>query len=97
MPVEIFLDVKHVLLIIVAGQLIVGMLGQIVLVGEERPDAAQLQDALSAVHDGQFIPAHKFFATMSSDELVFCFHHIILSILHIIVFVTPCDFFIRML
>ena len=59
MPVEIFLDVKHVLLIIVAGQLIVGMLGQIVLVGEERPDTAQLEDALAAVHNGQLILAHQ--------------------------------------
>ena len=68
MPVEIFFDVKHVLLIIVAGQLIVWVLGQVILVGQKGPDAAQLQDALAAVHDGQLIPTHKFFAIMSSDE-----------------------------
>ena len=62
MAVEILLDVKYVLLIVVPGQLIVGVLGQIVLVGEKRPDTAQLQDALAAVHDGQFIPAHEFMA-----------------------------------
>ena len=95
--VKKLLDVKEVLLVVVAGQLVVGVLGQIILVRQKRPDAAQLQDTLAAVHDCQFIAAHKFFATMSSDELVFCFHYIILSILHIIVFVTPCDFFIRML
>ena len=60
MAVEIFLDVKHIFLVAVPCQLVVGVLGQIVLVGEERPDAAQLQDALAAVHDGQLIPAHKF-------------------------------------
>ena len=36
---------------------------KIVLVGEERPDTAQLEDALAAVHDGQFIPTHKFMAS----------------------------------
>ncbi|MBS5389162.1 MAG: hypothetical protein KHY31_17570 [Clostridiales bacterium] len=38
-------------------------------VREERPHTAQLEDTLAAVHDGQFILAHKLFATMSSDEL----------------------------
>ena len=45
------------------------MLGDVVLVREERPHTAQLEDTLAAVHDGQFILAHKLFATMSSDEL----------------------------
>ena len=44
------------------------MLGDVVLVREERPHTAQLEDALAAVHNGQFILAHKLFATMSSDE-----------------------------
>lgn len=66
--IEILLDVKHILLVVVAGQLVVGMLGEIVFVGEKRPDAPQLQNALAAVHDRQFIAAHKFFAIMSSDE-----------------------------
>ena len=61
-------NVKEVLLVVVAGQLVIGMLGQVVLIREERPHTPQLQDALSAIHDGQLIPAHEFFATMSSDE-----------------------------
>ena len=52
--IEIFLDVEHIFLVVVPCQLVVGVLGQIVLVGEERPDTAQLEDALAAVHDGQF-------------------------------------------
>ena len=41
----------------------VGVLGQVILVGEKRPDTAQLEDALAAVHDGQFIATHKFMAS----------------------------------
>ena len=33
--IEELLDVEHILLVVVAGQLIVGMLGEIILVGEE--------------------------------------------------------------
>ena len=68
MAVEILLDVKHILLVVVSCQLVIGVLGQVILVRQEGPDTAQLQDALTAVHDGQFIPAHEFFAVMSSDE-----------------------------
>ena len=53
-------NVKEVLLVVVAGQLVIGMLGQVVLIREERPHTPQLQDALSAIHDGQLIPAHEF-------------------------------------
>ena len=66
--IEKLLDIEHIFLVVVAGQLVVGMLSQIVLVGEKRPNTAQLQDALAAIHDSQLIPAHKLFATMSSDE-----------------------------
>ena len=62
------LDVKHIFLVVVPCQLIVGVLCQVILVGQKRPDAPQLQDALAAVHDSQFVPAHKLFDTMSSDE-----------------------------
>ena len=62
MAVEILLDVKHIFLVVVSCQLVVGVLGQVILVGQKGPDAAQLQDALAAVHDGQFIPAHEFMA-----------------------------------
>ena len=53
-------NVKEVLLVVVAGQLVIGMLGQVVLIREERPHTPQMQDALSAIHDGQLIPAHEF-------------------------------------
>ena len=64
------LDVKGVLGVRVGGVRVIGVLGDVVLVREERPHTTQLEDALSAVHDSQFILAHKLFATMSSDELV---------------------------
>ena len=41
-----------------------GVLGDVVLVREERPHTAQLEDTLAAVHDGQFILAHKLFAEL---------------------------------
>ena len=66
---EIAFDVKGVFRVGVSGVLVVGVLGDVVLVREERPHPAQLQDALAAVHDGQLILAHKLFAIMSSDEL----------------------------
>ena len=53
-------DVKKILLVVVAGQFIVGVLGQVVLVGQKRPDAAELQNALTTVHDGKLVPAHEF-------------------------------------
>ena len=61
-------DVENVLRVGVGGVLVVGVLGDVVLVREERPHPAQLQDALAAVHDGQLILTHQLFATMSSDE-----------------------------
>ena len=62
------LDVKSVLGVRVGGVWVIGVFGDVVLVREERPHTTQLEDALAAVHDGQFILAHKLFATMSSDE-----------------------------
>ena len=44
------------------------MLGNVEFVAQEWPDSAQLQDALAAIHDRKFVPAHKLFTTMSSDE-----------------------------
>ena len=66
--VQILLDIEGEFLIVVSCVLVVWVLGQIIFVGQERPDAAQLQDALSAVQHGQFIHGGKVFATMSSDE-----------------------------
>lgn len=40
-------------------QVVVGMFRDVVFVRKERTDAAQLQDALAAVHDGDFILRHE--------------------------------------
>ena len=48
--------------------LVIWVPGDIVLVRQEGPDAAQLQNALAAVHNRQLVHGHKLFATMSSDE-----------------------------
>ena len=67
---EVAFDVKGVLRVGVGGELVVGVLGDVVLVREERPHPAQLQDALAAVHDGQLILAHQFFAELLVVERV---------------------------
>ena len=66
--VQELLDIEGVLGVIVGGVLVVRVLGQVVLVAQKRAHTPQLQDALAAVQNCQLIPAHKFFATMSSDE-----------------------------
>ena len=68
--VKKLLDVEKVLLVVVAGQLVVGVMGQFVLVREERPHTAELQNTLATVHDGKLVPAHEFFATMSSGKFI---------------------------
>ena len=45
-----------------------GVLGDVILVREERPHTAQLEDDFAAVHNGQLVLAHQLFATLSSDE-----------------------------
>jgi len=70
-PVQIFLDVEGVFLVIIGCVLIVGMPGDIVLVRQERSDAPKLQDAFIAVHDSQLIPAHQLPSILSSDEFRF--------------------------
>ena len=66
-PQEIF-NAERIFRVGVGGVLVVGVLGDVVLVRQKRPHPAQLEDALAAVHDGQLILAHQLFATMSSDE-----------------------------
>lgn len=66
--VQELLDVECILGIVVGRELVVGVLGQIVLVREERPHSSKLQDALAAVQHGQLVPAHKLPAVKSSDE-----------------------------
>jgi hypothetical protein len=63
------------------------MLGQVIFIREERPDAPELQDTLASVHDCQFIPAHQLTATLSSDE--FRFHIFLLTILQVPLSVFP--------
>ena len=58
---EIAFDVKGVFRVGVSGVLVVGVLGDVVLVRQKRAHTTQLQDALAAVHDGQLILAHKLF------------------------------------
>ena len=66
--IQILLNVEGELFIIIGCVLVVRVLRQIVFIRQEGTNASQLQDAFAAVHDCQFIPAHKLFATMSSDE-----------------------------
>ena len=58
------LEVKGVLGVRVGGVRVIRALGDVVLVREERPHTAQLKDTLAAVHDSQFILAHKLFAEL---------------------------------
>ena len=58
--VQELLDIEGVLGVIVGGELVVGVLGQVVLVAQKRAHAPQLQDALAAIQNCQLIPAHKF-------------------------------------
>ena len=67
--VQELLDIEGVLGVIIGGVLVVRVLGQVVLVAQKRAHTPQLQDAFAAIQHRQFVPAHKFFATMSSDEL----------------------------
>ena len=55
--VQIFFNIEGVFGVIVRGQLVVRVLGQIVLVRKKRSDAAQLQDALAAVQHRKFVSA----------------------------------------
>ena len=67
-PVQILPDVKGVFLVVIRRVLVIGVLGDIVFVRQERPDASELQDALASIHDSQLVPAHQLFATMSSGK-----------------------------
>ena len=55
--VQIFFNIEGVFGVVVRGQLVVGVLGQVVFVREKRSDATQLQNALAAVqHRQQLLP-----------------------------------------
>ena len=65
---HILFDVEGVLRVGVGEVFVVGMLRNVVLVAQERAQAAELEDALAAVEGGKVVHAHELFATMSSDE-----------------------------
>ena len=55
--VQIFFNVEGVFGVVVGGQLVVGMLGQIVFVRKKWSDTTQLQNALAAVQHRKLVPA----------------------------------------
>ena len=61
---QVFLHVEGVTLIEVRRELIVGVLGDVVLVREKRANTAKLEDALAAVQDSKLIYTHKLFAEL---------------------------------
>ena len=65
---HILFDVEGVLWVGVGEVFVVGMLRDVVLIAQERAQAADLEDALAAVEGGEVVHAHELFATMSSDE-----------------------------
>lgn len=64
------LYVEGVFLVVVGKVFVVRMFGNIKLLRKERPYAAQLQDALAAIHNGQLILAHQLFAVAVDDEYI---------------------------
>ncbi len=60
-PQEIF-NAERIFRVGVGGVLVVGVLGDVVLVRQKRPHPAQLEDALAAVHDGDLVLRHQFLA-----------------------------------
>ena len=58
------LNVQSVLGVIVRGELVVGVLGQIVLVRKKRSDTTQLQNTLAAIQNRKLIYARKVFAKL---------------------------------
>ena len=55
--VQIFFNIEGVFGVVVRGQLVVGVLGQIVLVRKKGAHTSQLQDALAAVQHSKLVPA----------------------------------------
>ena len=56
------LYVQFVSLVKIGCVLIVGVLGNIVFIGQKWANSSELQDTLAAVHDGQLVLAHKLLA-----------------------------------
>ena len=61
---QVAFHIKSVLFIKVRKLLVPLMLGNVEFIAQEWPDTAQLQDALAAIHDRKFVPAHKLFSCL---------------------------------
>ena len=61
-------NVKSVLVACVGCVFEIGMLGDVILVREERPHTAQLEDTLAAVHNGQLVLAHQLFVPINAKR-----------------------------
>ena len=68
---QVSLYVKGILFVKIRKVFIIRVFCNIVLPGEERAHAPDLQEAFSPVHHGQLVHAHKVYATLSSDEFNF--------------------------
>ena len=55
--VQIFFNIEDIFGFVILGQLIVGVLGQVVFVRKEGAHTTQLQNALAAVQHRQLVPA----------------------------------------
>ena len=68
--VQIFFNIEGVFGVVVRGQLVVRVLGQVVLVAQKRSDATQLQNTLAAVQHRQLVPAQQFVAHLLERSAV---------------------------
>ena len=55
--VQIFFNIEGVFGVVVGGQLVIGMLGQVVLVRKKGAHTSQLQNTLATVQHRQLVPA----------------------------------------
>ena len=62
MALHLFFDVKSVFLVVIRKVLVPGMLRDVVLVGEKRPDGTELRDTLATVHDSDLVLRHRLLA-----------------------------------
>ena len=57
-------NVESVSLVVIGQILVIRMLRDVVFIGEERPHAPKLEDALASVEDGKLIHRHKLLARL---------------------------------
>ena len=58
-PIQILLNIKGIILAVIRRVLIIWMLRKVVFIGTKRPDAAQLQNTFSSVHNCDFVLCHQ--------------------------------------